>query len=348
MTKERIFAIVLIILALTGIVLSFLPSNKSKSSKSSFDLYKALPVGAVSGDKILSLSLNGVIVDGETQSVLGNETSEAVKVRQELSKLLKDYKENKVKGLLIRINSPGGTVGISQEIYHLVREIRKKMPVVISMGDLAASGGYYIASAGDVIYANPGTLTGSIGVIAQGFIFKGLMDKLGVQDNTFKAGKYKDIASFTRSMTDEEKAILQELLDDTYDQFVTDVYEGRRSEKYSSIRRKMTKEYVQSIAKGLIYTGRQALKYGLVDELGGYDQALDTLQSLVKERSEGKIKDDLKVIYTVRSAESLKDILNLNINYQQPQPQIGFAGLIQSLPGRLWLLAPELISNNLY
>ena len=142
------------------------------------------------------------------------------------------------------------------------------------MGDIAASGGYYIASASDAIFANPGTLTGSIGVITSYLNFYDLLNKVGIKGIVIKSGEFKDIGNPTRPLTEQERKILQALLDDTYDQFIQDVSKGR----------KMTKEKISTLAKGLIYTGKQAKQAGLVDYLGDYYQAIRYTQKLAKER----------------------------------------------------------------
>lgn len=250
-------------------------------------------------------------MDGKINSFLGEGGSDSVKVRDQLIKAAKD---KSVKGVLIRINSPGGAVGISQEIYEAVKKVKAKKPVVSSMGDVAASGGYYVASMSDLIYANPGTLTGSIGVISHFMNIEGLYGKLGLRDNTIKSGRYKDIGSTTRPMTEEEREILQDLVDDTYEQFIGDVYEGRRmnSNKYGDFRKNLTKDDIRYVAEGMIYTGSQAREVGLVDELGNYYDALDQLQKLVKKRSKGKIKEDLPIVESIGLPKSFRDIIGIS------------------------------------
>ncbi|MDX1919712.1 MAG: signal peptide peptidase SppA, partial [Candidatus Caenarcaniphilales bacterium] len=182
-----------------------------------------------------------------------------------------------------------------------------------SMGDVAASGGYYVASATDIIFANSGTLTGSIGVISHFSNFEGLMGKVGVKDMTIKSGRYKDIGSSSRTMTPEEQEILQALVDDTYDQFIKDVYEGRRTKDatYGEFRKSLTRDDIRELAEGMIYTGKQAKEVGLVDRIGSYYDALEELQRMVKKRSKGKIKQNLPVSESVGS-KSLKDIIGFS------------------------------------
>lgn len=230
-------------------------------------------------DRIKVINLSGMIMDSDEKSVfsIAETTSSTIK------KLRKAGKDPKIKAVLIRINSPGGTVATSQELNQAVTKLKEKKPVFTSMGDICASGGYYVACATDKIYANPGTLTGSIGVILSGMNFKGLADKLGVQPQVVKSGLFKDIASPYRPMTDEERKILQGLIDDSYDQFVNAVATGR----------KMKVDDVKKIADGRIYSGRQAKKNGLVDELGSYQDALDELQATCKTKY--SLSDDLPV-----------------------------------------------------
>jgi protease-4 len=183
-----------------------------------------------------------------------------------------------VKGILVRINSPGGIVAPSQEIYDEVVRIRDEWekPVVVSMGTVSASGGYYIACGGDYIFANPGTLTGSIGVILQYPVVKDLMDKVGVQFKTIKSGQIKDVGSPYKWPSEEDSIMLQAAIDDSYEQFV-DVIVRERS---------LGHEEVLKMADGSIFTGRQAFRLGLVDSLGGMEDAISYLAELAGFRGE--------------------------------------------------------------
>ncbi|MCC6763566.1 MAG: signal peptide peptidase SppA [Deltaproteobacteria bacterium] len=174
-----------------------------------------------------------------------------------------------IKAIVVRIESPGGGVAPSQEIYDAIRKVRESKPVVASMGGVAASGGYYIASACDTIVANPGTLTGSIGVIMELGNVEGLLQKLGVQPEIIKAGAYKDMGSLVRPMTDGERGLFQEMLDSVHTQFITAVAAGRG----------MNKDQVRALADGRIFSGEQAKVAGLVDELGGFEDALELAAS---------------------------------------------------------------------
>jgi protease IV len=177
------------------------------------------------------------------------------------------------KGVLLRIDSPGGAVGSSQEIFSALKTLKAKgLPVVVSQGNLAASGGYYISLAGDRIFANAGTLTGSIGVILQFPEADKLMDKLGVRMNTVKSGALKDVGNFARATTPEELRYLQAVIDDTYGQFLDDVLANR----------KISRADLMKVADGRVLTGRQAKACGLVDSLGGYQEAKRYLAGLAK------------------------------------------------------------------
>lgn len=178
---------------------------------------------------------------------------------------LKEYsKDPSVKAVVLRVNSPGGAVAPSQEIFEEVKKLRENKPVVVSMGALAASGGYYISAPATKIFANPGTITGSIGVIMEIPNLKGLMDKVGIKTEVIKSGKHKDLASVFRGIGEEERKILQGVLDDVHNQFIKAVAEGR----------KLPYDKVKSIADGRIFTGRQAKEIGLVDEIGNIEDAI--------------------------------------------------------------------------
>lgn len=171
---------------------------------------------------------------------------------------------SQVKGILIRVNSPGGVTSPSHEIYEEIKRIRDDgMPIIVSMGSLAASGGYYVSAPANRIVANPQTLTGSIGVIMEFPVLKGLMDKVGVKVEVVKSRVHKDIGSPFRNMTDQDRELLQGVVADAYDQFVTIV----------STERKIPEDSVRAFADGRIMTGRQALALGLVDTLGTFEDA---------------------------------------------------------------------------
>ena len=184
----------------------------------------------------------------------------AGETRKEVLKAFKTVEEKKFPALLLRIDSPGGTVGDSQEIYAALKRLQeeKDIKVVASFGNISASGGVYIGVGAKQIVSNPGTITGSIGVILRGNNLEKLLDKIGVSFQTIKSGPYKDILSFDRQLTPAESEILQSLIDNSYEQFVKTVAEGRN----------LDVEVVKTFADGRIFTGEQALELGVVDRLG--------------------------------------------------------------------------------
>ncbi len=189
--------------------------------------------------------------------------------------LVRDYltraeKDTAVKAIVLRIESPGGEIAPSQEILWEIEEVKEAKPVVVSMGGTAASGGYYISTKADKIVALPTTMTGSIGVISQVMNVEGLLEKLGIQIETFKGGKYKDMYSGFREMTPEEEEIMQGMIDEYYEQFIDVVAEGRG----------LSRDEVRDLATGQIYTGTEAKELGLVDALGGLDTATELAMEL--------------------------------------------------------------------
>lgn len=213
-------------------------------------LQKNLPIG----DRIALVRIEGPILDSKNAI-------------DEINDYLRDPS---IKAIVLRIDSPGGAVAPSQEIYEEVRKAASKKKIVVSMGSVAASGGYYIASPATRIIANPGTLTGSIGVIMEIPNLEGLMNKLGIKTEVVKSGKHKDIASAFRGIKKEDREILQNVLDNVHEQFIKAVAEGR----------KMLLDDIKKIADGRIFTGEQALKAGLVDELGNLEDAVKTAAKL--------------------------------------------------------------------
>jgi protease-4 len=233
-----------------------------------------LPTG---GAKVAVVEIEGIIVDG------------ASAVRE-----LREHAENpSIKAVVLRVNSPGGVVAPTQEIFAAIQRARKAgKPVVATLGAVAASGGYYVAAAADRIYANPGTLTGSIGVVMQMANIEGLLKKVGVEYVVVKAGSYKDVGNFARTMSPEERKMLQALLDDVYSQFVDAVAEGRGLERSE----------VLAFAEGRIYSGQQALALKMVDEMGGFEDAVEAAGKLAN------ISGRPKLVYP-RKKFSFKDLL---------------------------------------
>jgi protease-4 len=206
------------------------------------------PFKAKTKKQIARIEITGVIAGDTRKRVLG---------------ALETVKEKKFPALLLRIDSPGGTVGDSYEIYEALKRLREKVKIVASFGNISASGGVYIGMGAEHIMANPGTITGSIGVILRGNNLERLLDKVGVSFKVIKSGPYKDILAFDRQLTSEEQRILQDMIDTSYQQFVATVAQARQ----------LAVETVKSFADGRIFTGQQALELGVVDRLGSEEDA---------------------------------------------------------------------------
>lgn len=213
-------------------------------------MQKSIPIG----DRIALIRIEGIIADSKTS----------------IDEIKEYVKDPSIKAILLRIDSPGGAVAPAQEIYEEVKKAVTKKKVIVSMGSVAASGGYYIASPATKIIANPGTITGSIGVIMEVPNIEGLMNKIGVKTEVIKSGRHKDTLSVFRGIRKEDREILQRVLDNVHEQFITAVAEGR----------KMPPAEVKKIADGRIFTGEQALKIGLIDELGNIEDAIKTAAEL--------------------------------------------------------------------
>jgi len=216
-------------------------------------------------DRVALIRVEGIIIDSK-------ETIEQ----------LKRYRDDRsVKAIVLRVDSPGGGVVPSQEIYEEIRKIKEKgeKKIVVSMGSLAASGGYYIACPADKIVANPGSITGSIGVIMELANIEGLLEKIGVKSIVIKSGKHKDIGSVLREMSVEEREILQKVLDDVHNQFIQAVAKGRG----------INEEEIRNIADGRIFTGIQAKEAGLVDEIGNLEDTIKLAAKISGIKGEPKI-----------------------------------------------------------
>ena len=212
---------------------------------------------------------------------------------QILSQLIKFKKDNRIKAIILRIDSPGGGVGPSQEVFREVRKTIKHKKVIISMGSVAASGGYYIAAAGNKIVANPGTITGSIGVIMEFLQFQELSKKIGVSIEVLKSGEFKDVGSPHREMSEREKVMIKELILDIQSQFVKAVALGRN----------LPEEKVVEIADGRIISGAKAKELGLVDQLGNFQDAVELTKQMVG------IEGDVDLVYPRRDEFKPWDLL---------------------------------------
>jgi protease IV len=232
-----------------------------------------------SGSQIAALEVEGTIADSK-----------------QFVDQLKDYGNRAgVKAVVVRINSPGGGVAASQEMYEAIKKFRSESgkKVVVSMASVAASGGYYIACAADKIFANPGTITGSIGVIAEWYNYGDLLRWAKMQSIVIKSGTFKDAGSPTRPLTEEEKTYFQSLISNMYDQFVSTVASGR----------KMKEVQVRKLADGRVYTGQEAKADGLVDELGTYQDAIAAAAKMAG------IEGTPKVVSPAKKNFSILDVL---------------------------------------
>ncbi len=229
------------------------------------------------GEKVGVVEIQGVITDAKPI----------------VSQLKKFRKNEAIKAIVLRIDSPGGGVGPSQEIYSEVKKTTGEKKVVASMGAIAASGGYYVAAAADHVMANPGTITGSIGVVIEFANVEELFKKIGLSAYVIKSGEYKDVGSPLRKMTPKERKLLQGFIDNVYEQFVTAVAEGRQ----------MPKKEVRAIADGRIFSGEQARELGLLDSLGSMEDAIALAAQL------GGIEGEPSVVYAEEKKFSLLEFL---------------------------------------
>ncbi len=220
------------------------------------------------GEKVGIIEIKGVILDSKN-----------------IIDQLKTFRENdSIKAVVVRVESPGGAVGPSQEIYTEIRRTIAVKPVIASMGAIAASGGYYVSAATDGIMANPGTITGSIGVIMEFANFSEMFEKIGIYSEIVKSGEYKDIGSPFKDLSGDEEKLLQRFVDSVHDQFVSDVAAGRE----------MSLEAVHELADGMIFSGEHAQNAGLVDRLGNFNDAVDWAGE------KAGIEDDIVRVYPPR------------------------------------------------
>jgi protease-4 len=271
---------------------------RSQSAASNGDNGKDSSLGVSSVKSILSKSNKDAVgvmaISGPIYSAANGRSFEKG-VQQWRRKLIKLAKRKDVKAIVIKINSPGGSVGAVQELYTAMQRVRKEhdKPIVAHLGDVAASGGYYLAATCDRVVAHPGTLLGSIGVIFNNVNAEGLLQKVGVKSRVIKSGKMKDIGSMSRPMTKEERELLQALIDNAYGQFLGAVVKGR----------KLPEEHIRPLADGRIFTGEQALENGLIDQLG------DSYSAILLAAKLGGIKD--KKPKVVRDGDSFSSIMEL-------------------------------------
>jgi protease-4 len=280
---------------LAGIILLFL-LVALVGSIAWFSHLRGREASLVFSDKVGVIEVKGVIANAQPT----------------IEQLTKFRKDGSVKAIVLRIDSPGGGVSPSQELYQEIRRTVQKKPVLVSMGSVAASGGYYIACAAQKIFANPGTITGSIGVILQFTNFEELFDKIGFHLEVVKSGPYKDIGNPAREMTVHEKSYLQEMINNVHQQFVRDVAQGRN----------MDVDTVSQVADGRIFTGEQAKELNLVDELGTLKDAIDAAATMAA------IEGEPKVVYPEKEKKSVLDYLFDRVTDQLVDKMDHYIGLL--------------------
>ncbi len=231
-------------------------------------------LAGLSGEKIGVVEIEGVITDS----------------KDAVEDIVRFRKDSSIRGVVVRINSPGGSVAPTQEIFREVQKLKEKKRVYISMGSVCASGGYYIASAGEKVFANPSTITGSIGVIMEQPVVEDLLKKIGVQTNTLKAGDLKDAGTPFRKMAESERLYFNALLQEIHLQFIKDVAAAR----------KLSVDVASKLSDGRVYTGNQAKNQGLVDALGSFYDTVDSLKEALG------IKGDVTLVYGKRPFSFLK------------------------------------------
>ena len=285
--KTSLTAKIVVVLCILCLIAGFLTLDKYEPYENEHKKIKA--------NKAAVIELNGVIMSASENKFFEQDSSAA-----NMLKSLIDAKEDKnISGVILKINSPGGTVAMSQNIYNKILDVRAVKPVVTVFDDVGASGAYYIASASDRIIAQEGSLVGSIGVIFSYLDYHNLLtDKLNVNNVVIKSGKFKDIGSGTREMTDEERVLMQDIVDDSYNQFLSAIRNGRinRTSDYSAEKTVLTEETLNSYADGRIFTGRQAQKLGFVDKTGDMDTAKVMISSMMQQKFNNNLPASL-VLY---------------------------------------------------
>lgn len=299
--ERKNLALAVIALCLLSLVLGiFYPAANKQQSPAPISANSVFEGVDTTGDRIALLNIDGVISAEEPASAWSSSFS----AENFIASLKKAQEDKKVKAILIRINSPGGTVAASQDIYDSIMAARKYKPIVVSMADVTASGGYYISSAADRIVAQKGTMTGSIGVIFNFMDFADLENKIGVNSNVIKSGKYKDAGSADRKMTQEEKALFQSSIDMAYKQFIEDISAGRisRDDNYNSPKQNLSMETLKKYADGRVFLGEEAYNLGFVDAIGSQATAVTIASEMAG------YKKDMPVVPYAKTS-SLKSFL---------------------------------------
>lgn len=277
MNKKRWISIAVVILLLVVYLKTDVgedaAANDWRKNLFASDQYTTETYEQGTGKSIVIIPVEGIIQDQADSIMSGTETYN----HQAFLKELEDaFANNQIGAVVLSIDSPGGGVFESDEAYQKILKLKEKYnkPLLVSMGSMAASGGYYIASPADKIFANRNTITGSIGVILSTYNYRELADKIGVHEEVFKSGKNKDLLNPMREVSEEERTIMQSIINESYDYFVDAVAEGR----------KMDRQAVIKLADGRIYTARQAKAVGLVDEIGDLDATIQSAAKMIGEK----------------------------------------------------------------
>ncbi len=281
--KESTTSKVVIIICILCLVLGFFKIDKDEPYNENGKNVTKNKAIMKNINKVAVIEMEGAIASSYESNFFSRESN----APNLLKTLIAAKDDTEIKGIIIKINSPGGTVAMSQNIYNQIIKIREKKPVIVMLDDIAASGGYYIASAADRIIAQEGTLTGSIGVIFSFMDYHNLLiNKLSINPVVIKSGKYKDIGSGMREITNDEKELMQKIINDSYEQFVEAIKKGRieRNDKYSVEKTELTAENLKTYADGRVFTGRQAKEIGFVDSIGDIDTAKSSIEKMAQEK----------------------------------------------------------------
>lgn len=299
--SKRAIAALLVVIAIISIpfALRSTKERRSRFGSSPNQVAVAYLTGAIQADSALSTDGTDNIAD--------------------LINFLADVRdESNVRAVVLRVESPGGSAAMAQELHQAIMKVRDAgKPVVVSMGNMAASAAYYVATAADRIVANPSTLTGSIGAVSRFLNFAGLAEEYGFSYETVVTGPYKDLGNPTRPMTDDERAVLMELMNDSLDEFVRVIVEGRG----------LGEEEVRRLADGRLYTGRQAMELGLVDDLGGLEDSIRLAANLAG------IEGEPRVVRHTRRVPLLQRYLGFIARNQHSSSLITFERIKEAVEG---------------
>ncbi|MFD2370434.1 signal peptide peptidase SppA [Brevibacillus sp. GCM10020057] len=315
MQRHKWIALIVVLVVFgAGLAVELLSARYDELAESPAFSWEETVVSGYGSGKIVQLFVNGVI-SGEPNATGMPSMSELL-----AEQLRRVEEDESVKALVLRINSPGGEVVATDELHSRLLRLKqvRHIPIVVSMGSTAASGGYYLATAGDVIFANPNTLTGSLGVIFNLVNYSDAANKLGVHQFSIKSGRFKDIGSPARPLTEPERQIFQTLVNESYNKFVDVIVDGRN----------LSRQRVLEIADGRVYSGEQAKRLGLIDQFGDLEEATRHALTLtgLSEATVVRYTDQLslsKMLFTLKQHWANPDPLGLNrVLERQSSPQL--------------------------